>query len=509
MLDILREPDGIRIYCEEENKDVKVSFNIADRCIETYVTAGESRVRKIELRWKGRAKGAVSVMGDTWERGYGALMWHPLSGEHPLPWYFLANDGSRTMGCGVKVGASGYVCFTYDASGITASVDLRCGGVGVNLAGRKILACTFVCEEYDINPFDAAKEFCRLMCEKPSLPKEPVYGANNWYYAYGNSSYEEIMEDARFIARLAGENKNRPFMVIDDGWQINPCDGPWLPNEKFGDMKKIADEFKAMGVRPGIWFRPLMNTAVQAQHPDWCLVRGNSRCLDPSHPEVKKLIKEDVERIREWGFELIKHDFTNFDVNGSYSYDLKGSITNFSGWSYYDKGKTGAEILRELYKLIKETAGDIYILGCNTSPHLSAGYVEISRVGNDTSGKAWNYNRKNGLNSLAFRLCQDNAFYKVDADCVGILDENIPWELNRQWLDILSRSGTPLFVSAKPKSVTSEMEKDLKEAFRINSIQEDVAVPLDWMYNQSPQEWMINGEKKEYDFFMNEYPEIK
>ena len=130
-------------------------------------------------------------------------------------------------------------------------------------------------------------------------------------------------------------------------------------------------------------------------------------------------------------------------------------------------------------------------------------------MGNDTSGKMWNYNRKNGLNSLAFRLCQDNAFYKVDADCVGILNDNIPWELNRQWLDILSRSGTPLFVAVEPSAMTPQMERDLKEAFRINSLQEDVAEPLDWMYNTGPQNWMINGQRCEYDFFMDEYPEIK
>ena len=57
--------------------------------------------------------------------------------------------------------------------------------------------------------------------------------------------------------------------------------------------------------------------------------------------------------------------------------------------------------------------------------------------------------------------------------------------------------------------MTPQMEKDLKEAFRINSLQEDVAEPLDWMYNTGPQNWMINGQRREYDFFMGEYPEIK
>ena len=509
MVDIIREPDNMKIFCDEENIDTKVRFEFAGRKLKVFVTANKSRPQKIALRWHHRVNYPVKVLGDSWERTCGNVSWHNLSGEDFMPWYVLSYDGKNTTGCGVLTGASSFVCFQRDASGITAWIDVRCGAIGVDLSGRELHACTFVCEKYEDEPFIAAKKFCSLMCENPIFPKEPIYGGNNWYYAYGESSYEEIMEDARLMARLAGENKNRPFMVIDDGWQINKCDGPWLPNEKFKDMKKVAEEFKKLGVRPGIWFRPLKNTKMEEEHPDWCLVKGPLKNLDPSHPDVKKLIKEDIARIKSWGYELIKHDFTFYDANGSFSTTLKSGVTNHTGWSFYDKKKTGAEILLELYKLIKEAAGDTYILACNVSAHLTAGYSEISRIGCDTSGRVWEYNRKHGLNALAFRLCHDNTFYKADADCVGVLEKNIPWELNRQWLDLLAKSGTPLFVAIQPSALTSEMEKDLKEAFRINSIQKDSAKPLDWLYNNSPQEWEINGKKTEYDFLMDEYPEMR
>ena len=66
-----------------------------------------------------------------------------------------------------------------------------------------MLAATFVCEHYsDVSAFEAAKRFCRVMCEKPILPEKPVYGSNNWYYAYGKSSREEILKDADIIAEL-------------------------------------------------------------------------------------------------------------------------------------------------------------------------------------------------------------------------------------------------------------------------------------------------------------------
>ena len=100
------------------------------------------------------------------------------------------------------------------------------------------------------------------------------------------------------------------------------------------------------------------------------------------------------------------------------------------------------------------------LIGCNTIGHLSAGIFEVSRTGDDTSGKEWDRVRKMGVNTLAFRMPQHGAFFAVDADCVGQTAANsIPWEKNRQWLDLLAHSGTPLFVSFKRGSVTPEQER--------------------------------------------------
>ena len=188
---------------------------------------------------------------------------------------------------------------------------------------------------------------------------------------------------------------------------------------------------------------------------------------------------------------------------------LYGKIAVEDGWSFSDKSKTAAEIVLDFYRLIREEAGDdMIIIGCNTVSHLCAGLVELYRIGDDTSGRNWSRTRAFGVNTLAFRLCQNESFYMVDADCVGILGDKIAWKLNKQWLDLLAKSGSPLFVSADPTALTPEMEEDLKQAFKINSIQKNVAVPLDWMYNNSPQEWLIDGVKTEYDFVMDSYPEL-
>ncbi len=517
MLDILREPDDIRIECEADNVDCTVITEIRDERLYVYVTAAASRPRFICLRWNTRFTEPTRIMGDKWERSYGDMEWHSLNGEIFMPWYFLANSADTTVGCGVMTGAGSFVSFQCDASGCTAWFDVRCGGVGVRLDGRRLLAGVVVCRRYEgISAFEAARRFCRGMCERPRLPEKPVYGSNNWYYAYGKSSRPEVIRDAALTAALAGENENRPFTVIDDGWSVNPCAGPWEPNERFEDMAEIAAEYKKLRVRPGIWIRPLHDVVLEKEHPTWCLSRINdrdqnstpTRCLDPTVPEVREYISATIRKMTAWGYELIKHDYTTYDLFGAFGCALNGKITIKDGWSFHDETKTSAEIVSELYRLIREAAGEAIIIACNAVSHLSAGIFEVYRTGDDTSSRHWSRTRAYGVNTLAFRLCQNDAFYKIDADCVGLLPGKIPWSLNRQWLELLAESGSPLFISVHPEALNEEIKAALTQAFSHNAVQTDAAEPLDWLYNNQPQVWLVNGQKREYDFVEGSYPAL-
>ena len=93
----------------------------------------------------------------------------------------------------------------------------------------------------------------------------------------------------------------------------------------------------------------------------------------------------------------------------------------------------------------REDRQDVLILGCNCIGHLGAGLMQGNRTGDDTSGVEWERTRKMGINTLAFRMLQQGTFYGADADCVGIT-EHIDWNKNRQWMEVLAESGTPLFV---------------------------------------------------------------
>ena len=487
----------ICVECEGKNRDACVTTQEQDGILQVYLTAQESLPCFVRLHWAFKSDCNLQVLGDAFERSYGDLgVCRLQDNARWMPWYFLATDGTTHWCFGVKTQPNAFVSFYYDTTGLSATLDCRNGGCGVQLGGRKLLLASFVLKQYEgCSVFDALRSFCKTLCDRPLLPQTMIYGGNNWYYAYGESDYATIVSDAKLQAELAAGIENRPFMVVDDGWQQNRCVGPWLPNEKFPDMRRLADDMRRLGVRPGLWIRPL-ETKDPAVPDNWKIERGGARTyLDPTHPQVQALLRSDLQRIRGWGYELLKYDFTTYDLFGDWGKDLAETITNETGWHFFDQTKTGAEIVKDLYRLILEESGDMLLIGCNTVSHLCAGLVHLNRTGDDTSGKDWARTRTMGVNTLAFRLAQNGAFYMVDADCVGILESYIPWEKNRQWLDLLSKSGTALFVSCN--QADDVQTRDLRAAF-LAAQQPHTIEPLDWMDTKLPQRWLIDGEPTSY-----------
>ncbi len=487
-----------KILCEEKSIDTVVETAVNGDVLDVYVSASTDRLKFIELTWDFESNADLYVLGDVWERSYGDLEFKKLAdNDRVMPWYFIATDKENCWCFGVKTQPNAFIGFHFTTKGIRALLDCRNGGCGVQLNGRKLHLATFVFKKYEsADVFSCLHDYCKTLCENPIFPKEIVYGGNNWYYAYGKSSYEEIITDAKVQVALAAGIDNKPFEVIDDCWQVNSCEGPWIPNEKFGDMKKLADEIKALGARPGIWVRLLHNRDESLTQEMRIFRKGKRQYLDPTHPAVQAFIRADIERIKGWGYELLKHDFTTYDLFGGWGRELNPDTDEVADWHFYDRTKTNAEITLDLYRLIKDAAGDMYIIGCNTVSHLCAGLVELNRTGNDTSGREWAPTRENGVNTLAFRLAQNEAFYMCDADCVGILADKIPWELNRQWLQLLSYSNSPLFVSCTD-NLTDEQKKDLSEAYRVFQ-QRHTLKPVDIYENLTPTVWEIDGKTVTY-----------
>jgi alpha-galactosidase len=521
--DIQRNPDSVVVFTDDETVRLTRSGRRweAGRTVVELTTgsgaateitislqAPDAAVQRLRFRWLGRLPAGSRIMGDHWERSYGDLEWRGIVPDRVLPWYFLATDGQSTQAYGVLTGAAAMCFWQVDGNGISLWLDVRNGGAGVRLGSRRLNVAVIRSRggKSGETPFQAARAFCRDLCKNPRLPANPVYGGNNWYYAYGRSSRDEILRDTDLVAELSPSGDNRPFMVIDDGWQPNRTTGPWdHGNDRFPDMPRLAEEMRKRGVRPGIWLRPLLTAEPVAdawRQPQRRAGRGGTSPnlpLDPTVPEVLNLIRQDLRRMTSWGFEMIKHDYSTYDLFGRWGSAMNADITD-SGWHFADGSRTNAEIVLDFYHAIREAAGTSLVIGCNTLNHLSAGQFELQRSGDDTSGRDFNRTRRMGVNTLAFRAAQHGAFFAIDADCVPITPQ-IPWDMGERWLNLVAKSGTPLFVSADPRAMGDEQKQAVRRAFAEAAKPQPLGEPLDWLETTTPGRWRLQGETVEFDWF--------
>lgn len=516
-IDLLRPPDLVEGQGEKglfrldksgagrwSKEDVVVTALVRAGALNVSLAAPRSAMRRVHLRWRGSLSDTRLILGDAWERAYGDLEWRGWAPDRVMPWYAATNDGSRTHAYGVRTSSRAFCYWQVDPQGLSLWTDVRSGGAALQLGERVLDVCDVVCRpgREGESAFKALHAFCGVMCAKPQMPASPVYGSNDWYWAYGKNSTETVLADARHIVELSPTGSNRPFAVIDDGWQpvrgaTRTGVGIWdKGNEKFPDMAGLASEIRAAGARPGIWIRPLQ---APTDAPDsWRLARDRA-FLDPTIPEARQKVADDITRLRQWGFELIKHDYTTYDIFGRWGFQMGAALTR-DGWTFAaGPTRTTAEVIDDLYRTIRDAAGDGLLIGCNTVSHLSAGRFEICRVGDDTSGTEWSRTRKMGVNTLAFRGAQHGAFYVADPDCVGVTNA-VPWSYNRQWLDLLARSGTMLFVSLAPDALGAEQRRDLKSALALAASPQPLGEPLDWQRNVYPARWRLKGGERSYEW---------
>jgi alpha-galactosidase len=517
-LELLRLPDGVTAYTRFERTlptgriplqatggqwrggQVVVESMVEQDALVLTLAAPSTQIAAVHVRWQAQVAPEVRALGDAWERSYGDLGWRNLIPERVMPWYFATHDGSTCHGYGVKTDAAALCFWQLDPEGVSLWINVTNGGDGVELGQRKLTMATVVTRRGvdGENAQDAVAGLCRSMCARASRPIVPIYGANDWCYSYGRSTAETILRDTEFLAELSPGGGARPFSVVDGGWSNGTAAWP--------DMGKLAHEIKQRTARPGLWIRPLEapNDAARGLLlPDARFgektERARELAYDPTHPEAQEKVRAKMREATGWGYEMVKHDFSTYDLLGQWGFEM-GPQPTLPGWSLHDRSRTNAEVIAELYAQLRDTAGERVLLdGCNTVGHLGQGIFDLQRTGDDTSGRQWERTRRMGVNTLAFRLPQHGTFYTLDADLVGITDA-VPWEFNRQWLEVLAQSGTATMVSAGPLARGQEQRAALRQAFAIAAAGGATARPLDWLETSTPERWQTGGAQKQWRY---------
>ena len=525
-LSVLRKPDTVWGATEETPLrfeetaqsvcPVKYDYVIENGVGKLTVYPSGSPVKYLKLRFRGELNFVDKVYGDQWERsGLQAFVeWRSVMAHRVLPWYtYLIGDNQ--MACyGVKVQPDAMCYWQVDTHGVTLFVNLCCGNEGTDLKSP-ILACEVVeLFSSDVsNPYLVAQNFSKMMCENPVLPKEPVFGVLDWYWAYGNTSEEIILKETDYLMKMCKGTKHKPYVIIDEGWQkfrtCTPPDyskptyigGPWdAGNEKFPNFDKMPEKIHQKGAKAGVWFRPLQT---MGYIPSEAILyqKNGAITLDPSHPFTLERVYNDAKRFSDWGFDLLKQDFTTVDGTGIHNFSSeKQSISMVKpDVKYYDKTKTTAMIFKNLYKTIQNGFGlDKPVMGCNTFTHLTAGIHAINRIGNDNSGMAYEWTRRDGINSV-LRLPTNNIFYVADPDVATFTDKT-PIKVNLKFLEMCAITGMATISSETPDILSDE---DLKEINRIYKIADQGGLGyqiVNYDKNANPEEF-ISPDGKNYTRF--------
>lgn len=216
-------------------------------------------------------------------------------------------------------------------------------------------------------------------------PKKTLLGWNSWDYYAGAVTSGDIYQNQKEAKKHFGDKIK--YFVIDEGYE--PQWGVWDANAKFPEgLHKFCTRIKSKGGIPGIWTAPLLvnyYTPLYRNKPGWFarknngeiftqpLAYGTMACLDITNPEVENHVFKTFKKLKGYGFEYFKVDFSQIAL----------FCDKFS-----DPAVPRGNILRKTFSTIRRAIGnESYLLACGAPFESVTGIVDAVR----TSGDIHNY----------------------------------------------------------------------------------------------------------------------
>ncbi len=141
----------------------------------------------------------------------------------------------------------------------------------------------------------SARRELRIVGGDDALSRTPPMGWNSWNVWGPAVDQQKVLDAAAWLDRSGLAAHGYQYVVIDDAWMgTRGADGSIRPNEKFPDMRALADAVHARGLKLGIYSSP-----------------GPKTCEGyiGSHQHEA----QDAATFASWGIDFLKYDWCSYE----------------------------------------------------------------------------------------------------------------------------------------------------------------------------------------------------
>ncbi|HET7746450.1 MAG TPA: NPCBM/NEW2 domain-containing protein [Vicinamibacteria bacterium] len=224
----------------------------------------------------------------------------------------------------------------------------------------------------------------------------PPSGWCSWYYYYQEISSDEILANARWIARHLKPYGAR-YVQVDDGWQGTGHgkndNRDWTTIDarfRARGMDGLAREIRALGLEAGIWLAPhgqsnervARDSGVFLWKPDGTTASDSwegTYLLDPTAAGAADYLRRLFRTLRDWGYTYYKIDGQTVVLR-----EYAKAIPYMRNPPAGKPEDVAARVYRDTLPAIREAIGpESYLLSCWGIPLPAMGLVNGSRTGGD------------------------------------------------------------------------------------------------------------------------------